>query len=126
MKTHTLGQRRASHALAAVRELEENDKKGKGYGNFVSYVDRLPASIVMNGLGQAMATELAANERAHKILYNCVESWLCESNIYPKENGLMEAIVHGSQDDYVRAQAEVLAYLEWLKKFGHAYLKGSE
>ena len=125
MVEQTLGQKRASHALEAIKRLE----KDNNYGNFGSYVQRLPATIVMNGLGQAMAGELAAgrggkndDERAHKKLFELVESWLKESKAYSNESGLMESIVKSSQGDYVRAQAEALAYLEWLKKFSQAYL----
>ena len=126
MAEQTLGQQRAAHALEAIKKLETDNKNG----NFGSYVQRLPATIVMNGLGQAMAGELAAarngsndDERAHKILFELVESWLQKSNAYPKKD-LMTAIVQGSQEDYVRAQAEALAYLDWLKKFSQAYLSG--
>ena len=107
-------------------------EKDNNYGNFASYVQRLPATIVMNGLGQAMASELAAargckdeDERAHKILFELVESWLQKCNAYPKMD-LMIAIVQGNQEDYVRAQAEALAYLDWLKKFSQAYLNGDK
>ena len=128
MVEQTLGQKRAAHALDAVKKLVNQ----KNYGNFGSYVQRLPATIVMNGLGQAMASELAAarsgtndDERAHKVLFKLVESWLQKSNAYP-EIDLMIAIVKGSQEDYVRAQAEALAYLDWLKKFSQAYLNGDK
>lgn len=129
MAEKTLGQRRAAHALDAITKLAEK----QDYGNFGSYVQRLPATIVMNGLGQAMAGELAAarlakgermsaDERAHKTLFGCVESWLFECKAYSGNEDLMVAIVQSSQDDYVRAQAEALAYLDWLKKFSQAYL----
>ena len=131
---HTLGQRRASHALSRIKTLEGDEYKKK----FASYADRLPATIVMNGLGQAMASELAAarlgksdrkpDEKAHEKLFDIVQDWLKKSGVYenanPESKWLMEAIVEGSQDDYVRAQAEALAYLDWLKKFSQAYLKG--
>ena len=129
MADQTLGQKRAAHALNAINKLV----KQNNYGNFGSYVQRLPATVVMNGLGQAMAGELAAgrggkndDERAHKILFEFVESWLRESKAYPKDRGLMEAIVKSNQEDYVRAQAEALAYLDWLKKFSQAYLNGDK
>ncbi len=128
MVEQTLGQKRAAHALDAINRLV----KQKSYGNFASYVQRLPATVVMNGLGQAMAGELAAargckneDERAHKILFEFVESWLQQSKVYP-EKDLMTAIVKSNQKDYVRAQAEVLAYLDWLKKFSQAYLSGDK
>lgn len=125
MSEQTLGQKRAAHALKAINKLVQQ----KNYGHFGSYVQRLPATIVMNGLGQAMAGELAAarggkdeDERAHRTLFELVESWLQECRAYSNELGLMESIVKSNQGDYVRAQAEALAYLEWLKKFSQAYL----
>lgn len=128
MVEQTLGQKRAAHALDSINRLV----KQKNYGNFASYVQRLPATVVMNGLGQAMAGELAAargckneDERAHKILFEFVESWLKQSKVYP-EKDLMTAIVQSNQKDYVRAQAEALAYLDWLKKFSQAYLNGDK
>ena len=133
MVEQTLGQKRAAHALEAIKRLETE----KNYGNFGSYVQRLPATIVMNGLGQAMAGELAAarlakgdkmsiDERAHKTLFECVESWLFMCKVYTEKDGLMSAIVKCNQEDYVRAQAEALAYLDWLKKFSQAYLNGGK
>jgi CRISPR-associated protein Cmr5 len=129
MPDQTLGQKRAAHALKVITKLAEENN----YGNFGSYVQRLPATIVMNGLGQAMAGELAAgrgskddDERAHKTLFDFVESWLWESKAYPNDKGLMEAIVESNQGDYIRAQAEALAYLDWLKKFSQAYLNGDK
>jgi len=43
--------------------------------------------------------------------------------VYSENEGLMDAIVGGNQDKYVRAQAEALAYLVWLKKFSQAFLR---
>jgi len=129
MAQNSLEQRRAAIALETVNRI-----KGKGYeGKFRSYVVRLPASIVMNGLGQALASELAAagrgevgksDKEAHESLYEAIKNWLlAERKIYPEKSDLMNAIVSGSQDQYVLAQAEALAYLEWLKKFSQAFLK---
>jgi len=148
----TIGQKRAAHSLAAVRGLQGLDcgqievytqqfaslewlfkLQNVDIGKFDSYVERLPATIVMNGLGQAMAFELAAarlgktvrkpDERAHELLYLIVESWLQECGICPKGKDLMKTIVGSSQEEYVRAQYEALAYLDWLKMFTQAYLK---
>ncbi len=115
-KEQTLEQKRAEHALKIVRGLIEQP-----HGKFRSHADSLPAAIVMNGLGQAMAFELSKKEEDHKALYGAVQSWLCET-VYTGEKNLMDAIVNYGQDHYVRAQAEALAYLEWLKKFSRAYL----
>lgn len=132
----TLAQRRAQHALERVQEHQERGPQA--YGNYVSYVEALPATIVMNGLGQACAMLLAKAQgdlaRPHGLLYSDLESWLCgrdeaapfrgtTKNAYP----LMHAITSADQNAYLRAQTEALAYLEWLKKFACAFLqRGSE
>lgn len=159
---HTTEQKRADHALKTIRKLRDLDQnQGSNgtrppvYGNLRAYVENLPTTIVMNGLGQAMATELAAarmgeenslpgdyilsamieslegpaggkrdsDERAHELLFCIVQDWLRKGGVYSKDQDLMEAIVRGDQKKYVRAQAEALAYLEWLKKFSQAFLR---
>ena len=129
MAENSLEQRRAARALKAINEIRNESYESK----FRSYVERLPASIVMNGLGQALASELAAAGRgeegkndseAHKRLFKEIEGWLLkERRTYSKETKLMSAIVKGSQEQYILAQAEALTYLEWMKKFSQAFLK---
>jgi len=115
----TYEQKRAAHALKEIKKLENKQSE-----HFISYVSALPASIVMNGLGQAMAFEKSnKNDSGHKDLYNIIERWLCgESGVFDQETDLMDAITNNGQNDYLRAQAEALAYLDWLKKFSRAYL----
>ena len=63
---------------------------------------------------------------AHKKLYDNLSNWLCRDEKeapYRGANDLMEAIVSNDRDTYLRAQAEALAWLEWMKKFATAYLK---
>lgn len=132
MKDRTLAQRRAADALKKIQLLEKNPRRGK----YDSYVDGLPATILMSGLGQAAATLLASakigkdnrsdDNRAYETLYEHLSSWLCRNDDdapYPGQGDLMEAVINGSEEAYVRAQAEAMAYLEWLKKFSSAYLK---
>ncbi|BBL80787.1 MULTISPECIES: type III-B CRISPR module-associated protein Cmr5 [Rubrobacter] len=121
----TLEQRRAAHALAKITELQ---KRGKdGYGNYKSYVSALPAAILSGGLGQAAATALSRKDRKGYLqLYEHLSGWLCGGDAespYPRGD-LLKNITEGSQDDYLRAQAEALAYLTWLKKFADAFLEG--
>ena len=124
----TSEQIRAEHALARVHELnaEANDLRRL----YRSYVDRLGPAIMMNGLGQALATELAsgtgssARDRAHRRLYDNLQGWLCRSdgNIYPDGGDLLQAIMTNDQSRYLLAQAEALAWLDWHKKFCRAEL----
>ncbi len=120
----TIEQARARHALVRVRRAVEANA-----GKYSSYVKQLPASILMSGLGQAAATLLAAargkEEDAHRTLYRDLEAWLCTEcpdAPYQGQPSLIDAIAKGDQAAYVRAQAEALRWLEWLKKFAQAYL----
>lgn len=128
MSQQSLEQKRAAHALVQIKAMH-NDAKQSGYR---SYVSSFPASILMNGLGQASAQLLAQakdENDAHQKLYDHLESWVCrEREIFGAgQHDLIDAITNSDQAAYVRAQAEALKYLEWLKKFARAYLatKGS-
>jgi CRISPR-associated protein Cmr5 len=124
---------RAKHSLARVEQVKEdpllpNDK-------YLSYAESLPASILMNGLGQAAAILLSASkgkpQDPHMVLYKDLEDWLlnqCQSSPYYRSGvkDLMKAITGGSKSDYQKAQAEALKWLEWLKKFARAYLYESK
>ncbi len=125
--TTTIEQRRAAHALQRVNELSSRgDEFRKRYR---AYVDRLGPAIVMNGLGQALATECAAaglpSQRgddkvaaAHHELYVSLNQWLCrrDGGVYPDATDLLKAIVSHPESDYLHAQAEALSWLEWHKK----------
>jgi len=132
----TLEQLRAANALACVEAVKA--QPGNIPGLYRSYAESLPVHIVMGGLGQALATELAAargadgdarkdGNRAHERLVNDLAKWLGQKS-YAQVEGrdvatkLMAAIAAGDQDKYVQAQAEALAWLVWLKKFCQAML----
>lgn len=128
MSAQTLAQRRATHALERTRKHEQAGKDT--YKNYVSYVESLPANILMNGLGQACATLLSKAggdlKEPHGLLYDDLQKWLCRDDAtapYPKAADLMQAICEKDQKAFLRAQTEALAYLVWLKKFACAYLE---
>ena len=118
----TVEQKRAANAMQRVDALKHKSRKfKKDYG---AYVNRLGPAIVMNGLGQALATELAAagaepkkdDEHAHAELYRSLQQWLCGPGDVYEERDVLDAIVKNDEACYVRAQAEALAWLEWHKK----------
>lgn len=129
----TSEQIRAEHALARVHDLNTDAHDLDAHdlrGLYRSYVDRLGPAIMMNGLGQALATERAASaggnvrSRAHRMLYDNLQGWLCrdDGNIYPGGADLLQAIMANDQSKYLLAQAEALAWLDWHKKFCRAEL----
>ncbi len=128
----TLEQQRASFALQKIRELQNGTMD---YGHYVSYVSALPATIVMNGLGQALTTLVAkAKGRTsdpHRILFDHIAQWVNQQVAELRSpdgdlTKLIDRLMQSDQRIYVRAQAEVMAYLNWLKQFARAYLKEKE
>jgi len=125
----SLDMKRAEHALKAIQSLQD-----KSNGHYVSYVRALPANILQNGLGQSLATLLAAGSKSrqddpHIMLYEQLQTWLCadrETAPYRSQSNLLKAITEGNEKDYLYAHTEALAYLNWLKKLAVAYLKDSD
>src|SRR5690606_30060017 len=115
-----LERERAEHALRCVKKLDS--ESGEFKSSYRSYVDRFGGAVVMNGLGQALATELAAADagsqavgpRAHRQLFDNVHAWLRrDGGVFPGANDALDAILACDQDTYVRAQTETLAWLTW-------------
>jgi CRISPR-associated protein Cmr5 len=130
MTVQTLEQKRARHALEQIKALQKEKP-----GNYLSYVNALPAAILMNGLGQALATERAASDQAHHKLVQHVSEWLLSPEAHTRyaasvsdeakldaAQRLLGRIVAGDQDAYLWAQTEAIAYVTWLKKFANAFL----
>lgn len=130
----TLDMKRAADALKKVEEINQKhdaDWKDK----YASYVESLPATIINCGLGQAAATLLAAAKRGekgesesdpHYVLYRHLEEWLCGAEPeapFRGQDKLLKAITSHDRNNYIKAQAEALAWLDWLKKLAVAYLK---
>jgi CRISPR-associated protein Cmr5 len=129
----TLQQRRAEHALSWIRKAEEKFREENNRKKFVSYAENAPASVLINGLGQAAAT-LCAQAKGdpndpHMAVYEALQNWLCGSDeaapykSYQENKGLLIAITKEDRNSYLHAQAEALAYLEWYKKLAVAFLK---
>jgi len=129
----TLDQKRAEHALKNIQAIAGD--KNDGY--YVSYVSALPATIVMNGLGQALVTQLAKakkdkdtdkNKDSHRLLFNHVASWLTGQirELEGDATDVVNKLMKNDQQVYLRAQAEAMAYLNWLKQFARAYLNEKE
>lgn len=128
----TLDQKRAANAWAVIQDLLVSKPEDWKNGYAVN-VTGLPASILANGLGQmaAMLLKTAGKNKqsVHYALYTHMQQWLCRDNAfapYRRQASLMEAIVNGNRQQYMKAQFEVLAWLSWLKKFAVAFLKRAE
>lgn len=129
--SQTLEQKRAKYALEEILKInnETNESFKKKYAPFVR---RTPTRILNNGLGQALAFLLskANKEKAAKRFYDQLQSWICgvEDDSYPmriyidNSPNLIQQLMANGRREYVLAQTEVLALLDWMKKFADAYL----
>jgi len=130
-RIQSMQQQRAKHALEKI-EAAEKKYQGEDRDKIVAYAENAPASILINGLGQAAAT-LRAQAKGnfddpHMTVYNAIKEWLCRNDPsapYPHDEDLLTAITKGNRKTYLLAQAEALGYLEWYKKFAVALLKNT-
>ena len=127
--SHTLEQKRATFALAAI---EREKAKPNGREDYGRHVKKLPAMILNNGLGQALAFLLADGKEPSKELYKDVQEWLQgESDadhprrIYAGSGELIKLLMGGNRSQYLQAQDETLKLLVWMKQFADAYLPKS-
>lgn len=121
---------RARAAHQAVMEVRARTSSARAYRQRIR---SLPAGIVVNGLGQALAMLVrdGASDRledaaAARTLMEHLQAWLCTgfpaSPLAAGEGPLVGRITTCSDATYVWAGVEAQAYLRWLKKFAEAYL----
>ncbi len=122
--SQTQSQRRAAQALKEVRQIENLSDAEKN--RFRAYSNSLPAMVQMNGLGQTAAfcrSRKGTTEAAYELHYGVMSRWLVgDGQPYSDHQDLLEAVTSSGMDEYRAAQTEVLAYLEWVKRFSQAFL----
>jgi CRISPR-associated protein Cmr5 len=132
----SLDQRRAQHAARSLdhvlSELTSQDRQQL----YRSYIERLGPAILTNGLGQALAAELARGHSArsdpHCLLADQLASWLADEHdgVFRLEEAaagtLLDALCGACQRTYARAQQEALAWLAWHKRFARARILDDE
>ncbi len=129
MKT-TLAQQRAAFSLEQLENLQcKRD-------DFKSFAAGLPSMILQNGFGQALAFLAAkgSKEQAGQIKFKTEDkhyaaleiilAWLVDRKLLAAadEKEQIMQISKMEQTDYLRAQRETLAMLEWLKRYANAAL----
>ncbi len=125
----SLEQGRAAYAYRAAEEGAKLDKKKE----YKSYVKKMPMLIKVNGLGAAIAFAFAKgskNGSAQKnepwgLLYGQLEEWLRQKNVLKTEqNALAKALTSSDSATYRAATVEILALLNWMKRFADALIEG--
>lgn len=128
----SLGQQRAEFALKQLEELTCNRS------DFKSFSAGLPTMILQNGFGQTLAFLVAKASKEekgkisfkeddkHYAAFTIIKEWLCNQAILTPGNAkdILVQISKMDQKDYLRAQQETLAMLQWLKRYANAALFG--
>jgi CRISPR-associated protein Cmr5 len=122
----TLGQKRAEYALYKVTSIPQEAKE-----RFKPFSAGAPSMILQNGFGQALAFWIAKGKNEHRAMFNIVKEWLSytKNDVHNKfvtktqsDQEFFQAISGMTQSEYLTAQKETLALLEWVKRFANAGL----
>ncbi len=122
---HPLKETANARALFAYEQVDDHYSK-----NYTSYVKKMPALIMNNGLANtvAFATEKGKKWKEWKEILDDLEEWL-KSDECPIPSTLKEKIKKGNfsksiillnSDEYRIITREILNYLNWLRRFAAA------
>lgn len=126
-------QGRASFAYECVIEACKDNEEFKK--NYKSYVKRLPMLIKTNGLGQTLAfvkskVSEKSQGKAYKLLYDQISRWLKEDQKHLLDLGpndeLIEKVINLDIEHYRYVTDEVLALLNWMRRFADGMIEGGE
>lgn len=117
--------------LEAQKILEKSDKKYK------SYVKKIPMLIKSNGLGSTLAyikSKIKSNEegkiseegKVYGLIYEHITEWLKndEKKLVRIEGDLVKAVISWPSAEYRAVTNEVLAFLNWLRRFAEGLIEG--
>ncbi|NMA55065.1 MAG: type III-B CRISPR module-associated protein Cmr5 [Firmicutes bacterium] len=126
----TLTQERAEYAYDKINQIRLKPQYSPA--KVAMHLRRLPAMVLANGLGQTLAFLLADagcdKNKPSYLVYDMLAQWLvAKRKLYEGQpHDLIYHLVSGNRVAYQRAQQEVWALLDWLRKFADAYLPSTE
>ena len=113
---------RAANAFEKVKA-QVNEAHAEDYKRFVK---KMPMMIQTNGLGHTLAFYFSKKD-AHKQVYEDLKDWCADS--MPSISGdeeLIEQIVNLDSEDYKWVTLEILAYLNWMRRFVEGMIEGKQ
>lgn len=119
-------QLRASEALKLIRNVEPRcEHEADFVRQYLTAVESMPATILTNGLGQALAMLFAKGEDGQGLAFEHMQT--CLLPLFKSADGapatdVLQAIIGSDKSLYLHAHHEALAFLDWLKKFAVAIL----
>lgn len=116
----TLGQLRAEFAYKKVKDVKDKPFEAE----YARYVKNAPAMMLTNGLGSTLAFYCSKKKEAYDTLYEHINEWLKDRGFCSGD--AIEFITSADSAKVFHATQEVLALLDWMKKFAKAMLKEDE
>ncbi len=118
-------------AAQAYQYAVEGSKLSKNK-EYKSYVKKMPMLIKTNGLGAAVAfafakgskNGIAQTNEPWGLIYNQLEKWLTSKGEKIQNNQLAQYLTKTSSASYRSMTIEVLALLNWMKRFADALIEG--
>jgi len=114
----------------AIEIFKDNSKKQKEYK---SYARKIPTMILSNGLGQTLAFIKAKSEKgnAYNLIYQQLTEYMKSDHTarikMPQEkNDLVEWVISCNSSTYRYITQEILAFLNWLKRFAEGLIEVEE
>lgn len=120
----SLEQDRAKYAMTSIMSIKSADTTVQK--NYKSYVKSASMLILINGLGNALAFIKSKKKDgdAYDRLYKHLNEWLEEKEIISKTDVLEWITKEDTTSLQIhRATDEILALLNWMKRFADAELK---
>ena len=114
----------------AIEVFKDNSKKQKEYK---SNTRKISTMILSNGLGQTLAFIKAKSEKgnAYDLIYSQLTEYMKSAHTVriqmPKEkNDFVEWVISCDSSKYRYITKEILAFLNWLKRFAEGLIEGEE
>ena len=114
----------------AIEIFKDNSKKQKEYK---SYTRKIPTMILSNGLGQTLAFVKAKSDKgnAYDLIYSQLTEYMKSAHTVriqmPKEkNDFVEWVISCDSSKYRYITREILAFLNWLRRFAEGLIEGEE
>ncbi|MDY6991418.1 MAG: type III-B CRISPR module-associated protein Cmr5 [Pseudomonadota bacterium] len=123
-RRNILEQGRAEFAYqCAEKASKENYKE-----DYKPYVKKIPMLIKTNGLGATIAYIKSKSKEgdAYSAIYKNISEWLVKKGIISEKDELIEVIIQINSSEYRQITIEVLAFLNWLKRFADGLIQKSE
>lgn len=116
-------------------EFAKAGKKLSKAKEYKSYVKKLPMLIKTNGLGSALAFAFAKGcnggspdqSKAWGLIYHQLEVWLKEDSkklLEFSDDHLTQKLMETDSATYRAVTVEILALLNWLRRFAEALIEG--